>query len=139
MIVAAALRRERGHPVSVFPATEELPIPLARTASDLVQLKLLRLAYREAIECGTGCFIAAMEPPLARKMNTLGLPFRQAGPPGDYYGQVAPYAMDLREMEIEMHSRRRATWEFFACDRDDPDCVTIRHATPVTAPAMAAA
>jgi N-acyl amino acid synthase of PEP-CTERM/exosortase system len=115
----------RFQPVHVsFPQDPILPNPPAANASVLIQTKLVRMAYRDALERGVRYFHAALEPPLARRLNTLGFPLRAIGPPGEYFGAVTPYLMDLREMERNMRAAAPLTWAFFDNPADDPHSST---------------
>ncbi len=126
MMVRDDYRRRAGSPDDSFPAHPSLPNPPCRNASTLIQLKLLRLAYRHALENDTRWFYAAMESPLSRLLGKVGFPFRQIGPRGEYFGEVIPYAMDLREMEFVMRTGFPGTWTFFDNPADDLHCATIR-------------
>lgn len=109
-----------------FPQHLILPHPPAQNASALIQMKLVRMAYRNALETNVRCFHAALEPPLARRLNRLGFPLKPIGPPGEYFGAVTPYLMDLREMEHGMRSQAPLTWAFFNNPSDDPHSITYR-------------
>ena len=100
-----------------FSTRHTLKDPPARNASDLIQLKLLRLAYRHALESDVRWFFAAIERPMARKLNMMGFPFKAIGPVGDYFGAVLPYALDLRELESRLQSGFPKVWSFY----DDPE------------------
>jgi hypothetical protein len=47
-----------------------------------------------------------MERPLARALARLGFAFQQIGAETDYYGPVAPYMADLRELEVKLGEAR---------------------------------
>lgn len=109
-----------------FPHYEALPNPPAAIGSTLIQMKLVRLAYREALENGVRWFYAALEPPLSRLLNKIGFPLREIGPEGDYFGSVRPYIMDLREMERGLRLRAPQVWNFFNNRSPDHDAVIVR-------------
>jgi N-acyl amino acid synthase of PEP-CTERM/exosortase system len=121
MIVRSDYRHEYRTPSDAFSTDENLPTPSARNASDFVQLKLLRLAYRHALRQDAKWFYAAMEPRLQRKMRIIGMPFEEIGPPGDYFGEVRPYAMNLRTMEATLEQRFPRTLAFFDSAAEDID------------------
>lgn len=125
MIVRTDVRHAMRPATDVFPNYGQLPPPNARTASDLIQLKLLRLTYHRAISEDARWIFAAMEPTLHRRFRMIGMPFAPIGPPGDYYGQVQPYAMDIRHMEHNLEQRFPNTAEFFNMIEPDPDVRVI--------------
>lgn len=49
--------------------------------------------------------VAAMEKPLWRLMQKFHFPFRQIGPVTDYYGPVAPYILDLNELDVVLSQK----------------------------------
>jgi N-acyl amino acid synthase of PEP-CTERM/exosortase system len=55
--------------------------------------------YKYSIEIGVRYWYAAMERSLARSLSRMGFCFQQIGLETDYYGIVAPYIADLRELE----------------------------------------
>jgi N-acyl amino acid synthase of PEP-CTERM/exosortase system len=113
MMVSSEYRKKLRSPDDGFPASATLLDPPARNASDLIQLKLLRLAYQRAVEINARWLVAAIEPTQGRKLGMLGCPNRPIGPVGDYYGSVRPHATDLRELERTLQSERPALWAFF--------------------------
>jgi N-acyl amino acid synthase of PEP-CTERM/exosortase system len=108
-----------------FSRSSRLPACDAKNASDLVQLKLLRLMYRHAVDNDAGWIYAAMEPTLHRKFRMMGIPFGPIGPAADYFGEVKPYAMDLRHMEEVLEARFPRTLEFFESGLPDEDCTVV--------------
>ncbi|MDW9478860.1 PEP-CTERM/exosortase system-associated acyltransferase [Sinorhizobium meliloti] len=108
-----------------FPPSE-LAAPPAKNASDLIQLKLIRLAYRHAIETDIRWFLAAIEPAQGRKLNMMGFPIKPIGPMADYFGDVSPHALDLREMELSLREKSPAVWAFFANPAEDIHAKVIR-------------
>lgn len=126
IMVAERIRHHRVAASDVFPHDDSLPRPEARLASDMIQLKLSRLAYRRALEDDVRWFVGAMEPSFTRKLRRMGFPFEQIGPSADYFGEVAPYAMDLREMEKTLAATLPGTWAFFDCPLEDPYAKTVR-------------
>jgi N-acyl amino acid synthase of PEP-CTERM/exosortase system len=73
-----------------------------REDSPLILLSLYREMYEYSLENGIRYWYAAMERSLARALTRMGFSFRQIGPATDYYGPVAPYVADLRELETRL-------------------------------------
>ena len=60
-----------------------------------------------SVRDGVRYWYAAMERSLVRVLQRmLGIEFQQIGPVTDYYGPVAPYLIDLREVEVRIRQRR---------------------------------
>ena len=70
-----------------------------RANSPQILLSLYRQMYAYSLENGIRYWYAAMERSLARVLTRMNFSFRQIGPQTDYYGPVAPYMADLRELE----------------------------------------
>lgn len=70
-----------------------------RQEASTVLLSLYRQMYRHSLATGIRYWYAAMERPLARLLSRMHFAFRQIGEETDYYGPVAPYLADLREIE----------------------------------------
>jgi N-acyl amino acid synthase of PEP-CTERM/exosortase system len=68
--------------------------------------------YTYSLANGIRYWYAAMERPLARALTHMHFPFRQIGPVSDYYGKVAPYLGDLRELEahLDKHDPALKAW-----------------------------
>lgn len=77
-----------------------------RAESTEVLLNLYRQMYLWSRRHGVRYWYAAMERPLARSLASAGFPFRQIGPQAEYYGAVAPYLADLRELEDLLKRRQ---------------------------------
>ena len=58
--------------------------------------------YIYSINNGIRYWYAAMERSLARALTRMNFAFNQVGPQTDYYGPVAPYMADLRELETRV-------------------------------------
>ena len=71
-----------------------------------VCLTLLKALYQATKRMGGTHWLAATERSLQRMLAQHGFPFRQIGPEGDYFGPVAPYRMDLAELDDIMLSNR---------------------------------
>jgi N-acyl amino acid synthase of PEP-CTERM/exosortase system len=70
-----------------------------RSTSPQILLTLYRQMYLYSLANGVLHWYAAMERSLARSLKRLHFAFHQIGAPADYFGQVAPYLADLRELE----------------------------------------
>lgn len=76
-----------------------------RINSPQILLHLYRQMYLHSRESGIRYWYAAMEVPVAIAMKRImNFGFRQIGPPTDYYGEVVPYVLDLRELESQVGS-----------------------------------
>ena len=70
-----------------------------RSPSPQILLSLYRQMYQHSVANGTRYWYAAMERSLARALMRFNFAFKKVGPEIDYYGPVAPYLADLRELE----------------------------------------
>jgi len=85
--------------------TDTDPAPLTgerRSNSPQVLLSLYRQMYAFSVAHGIRYWYAAMERTLARSLRQLQFNFRRLGPEVDYFGPVAPYVADLRELEKQL-------------------------------------
>lgn len=73
-----------------------------------ILLSLYRQMYIYSLQHGIRYWYAAMEPALARVLMRMDFAFVQVGPQADYYGPVAPYLADVRELESRLGSRNPA-------------------------------
>ena len=73
-----------------------------------ILLSLYRQMYAFSLTHDRRYWYAAMERPLARALGQMGFAFTQIGPLTDYYGPVAPYLGDLRELEAQVDQRNPA-------------------------------
>lgn len=68
---------------------------------------LFRQMYVASVQKGVHYWYAAMERSLVRVLQRmLGISFQQIGPVTDYYGPVAPYMIDVREVALRLRSQR---------------------------------
>ncbi|WP_394755522.1 PEP-CTERM/exosortase system-associated acyltransferase [Rhodoferax sp.] len=110
LMVIHDYRRRRGD-VLAGVTVEEDP---ARVNQDLrdhtpqILLSLYRRMYAFSLAHGIRYWYAAMERPLARALGQMGFAFVQIGPLTDYYGPVAPYLGDLRELEAHLETTNPA-------------------------------
>lgn len=74
----------------------------SREDSPQILLSLYREMYEYSLNNGIRYWYAAMERSLARALTRMCFSFRQIGPATDYYGPVAPYVADLRELETRL-------------------------------------
>ena len=101
LIISQNYRRRRGDNMAGV-AAEELPSESGqerRIQSPQILLSLYRQMYSLSLRDDIRYWYAAMEPSLARSLSQMNFGFRQIGPQADYYGMVAPYVADLRELE----------------------------------------
>lgn len=76
-----------------------------RLGAAQVLLTLYRQMYAYSRTNNIGHWYAAMERPLARALLRLNVLFRPIGPEADYYGLVAPYLANLKEVETHIGAR----------------------------------
>ncbi|MBX9792905.1 MAG: GNAT family N-acetyltransferase, partial [Burkholderiaceae bacterium] len=83
-----------------------------RLESRQILLDLYKQMYVFSRNSGIEYWYAAMERTLARSLLRMNFAFRCIGPETDYYGPVAPYIADLRQLEEEVAERSPdlATW-----------------------------
>jgi N-acyl amino acid synthase of PEP-CTERM/exosortase system len=139
MMVRSDYRKRLRDPEDGFPPSGSLSDPPARNASDLIQLKLIRLAYRHALEADVRWFLSAIEPAQGRKLSMMGFPIRPIGPVADYFGNVRPHAVDLREMERKLRENCPEVWAFFDDAAEDIHTKVIRPGEWKTPSELAAA
>jgi len=72
-----------------------------------VALGLYRAIYQASKRHDITHWVAAMEPSLQRRLGSIGVPFKTAGPITDYCGPVAPYVLDMQEFDMVIMSRTR--------------------------------
>ena len=75
-----------------------------RRAGGVLVMVLYKAMYQASKRCGITHWMAATEKSLYRLVSRSGFPFRQIGPETDYYGPVAPYLIDLSELEANILS-----------------------------------
>jgi N-acyl amino acid synthase of PEP-CTERM/exosortase system len=79
--------------VSRHPAAE------LRRSSLSAMLTLYKSIYQTGRITGTAVLVAAMEKSLRRLVTRFSFPFHQIGPEVDYFGPVAPFLLDLDELD----------------------------------------
>jgi N-acyl-L-homoserine lactone synthetase len=70
-----------------------------------VAIQIYRAIYQASKRNGFTHWLVATEPSLQRLLASLRVPFREVGPPTDYYGPVAPYLVDLSKWDEVIASR----------------------------------
>ena len=100
LMVCQRYRRRRGDTIAgVTLSTQATPKMERRNDSPQITLSMFRQMYLHSVHSGIQYWYAAMERSLARALARLGFTFVAIGPATDYYGPVAPYVADLRELE----------------------------------------
>ncbi len=104
LMVRQDYRRRRGDILAGVTVDESLVIPdhERRDNSPQILLSLYRQMYLFSLANSIQFWYAAMERSLARALTRMNFSFRQVGPQTDYYGPVAPYLADLRELEARV-------------------------------------
>lgn len=108
LMVRSDYRRRRGDGLSGVTAEQNSAAFSGERRHEAPQilLSLYRQMYAYSRENGIRYWYAAMERPLSRSLQRLNFAFRSIGPETDYYGPVAPYVADLRELERQVGARR---------------------------------
>jgi N-acyl amino acid synthase of PEP-CTERM/exosortase system len=83
-----------------------------RCDSPLLLLGLYRDMYRHSRETGIRFWYAAMDRPLARSLDRMGIPFRPISEQVDYFGPVALHMVDLDALDARLRQENRflAAW-----------------------------
>lgn len=92
-------RVARGDSGPRAPSLEPVPSQASAARSARILLHLYRQMYAYSIANGVRWWYAAMERPLARFLRQWDFGFQQIGPETDYFGPVAPYMANLRDLE----------------------------------------
>lgn len=110
LMVRSDYRRSRGDRLAEVTAAQNSRAFAGdrRHETPQILLNLYRQMYGYCREHGVRYLYAAMERPLARSLLRMKFPFRCMGPETDYYGPVAPYLADLREVEAKLAEQRPA-------------------------------
>lgn len=115
LMVSKVFRRRRGDIVSgVNEAALDAPPDERRIASPQILLSLYRKMYHYSNAHGIRYWYAAMERSLVRSLSRFGFQFEQIGPELEYYGAVAPYMVDLRQLEVQGQKLRPELWDWLA-------------------------
>lgn len=103
LMVHRNYRRRRGDTLAgVTVHSGDAPQVERRNDSPQIMLSMFRQMYVYSLANNIRYWYAAMERPLARVLMRLGFVFNPVGPETDYYGPVAPYLADLRELESKV-------------------------------------
>ncbi|WP_229518527.1 PEP-CTERM/exosortase system-associated acyltransferase [Massilia sp. PAMC28688] len=96
-----------GHTRAIRPA-----VGGRRSGSPLLLLGLYRELYRHSREHGLRYWYAAMERPLARALDRMGLPFRPISGPAEDVGPVVLHMLELDALEARLRRENRflAAW-----------------------------
>lgn len=107
LMVRSDYRRRRGDTLSGVTAKQNQAALAGERRHEAPQilLSLYRQMYAYSREYDIRYWYAAMERPLARSLQRMNFGFQAIGPETDYYGPVAPYLADLRELEAELGKR----------------------------------
>lgn len=74
-------------------------IPPGGGSTGTVVMEVYRVMYQYSREQGVRYWYAAMERPLVRMLARIGVVFECIGPEVDYFGPVAPFLLDLEELD----------------------------------------
>lgn len=85
--------------VSRMAVSRGLLTGLKRPAAGEVMMTTLKALYQVSKLLKVSHWLAATEKPLHRLLLLCSLPFLQVGPEVDYWGLVAPYLLDLSELD----------------------------------------
>lgn len=108
LMVRSDYRRRRGDRLSGVTAEQNNAAFAGERRHEAPQIlmSLYRQMYAYSCENNIRYWYAAMERPLARSLLRLNFAFQAVGPQTDYYGPVAPYLADLRELEVQVGEHR---------------------------------
>lgn len=114
LMVRQDYRRRRGDILAGITVDDNSTLPERerRDNSPQILLSLYRQMYLASLANNIRYWYAAMERSLARALTRMSFAFTQIGPQTDYYGPVAPYIADLRELEahLGMHNPPLLAW-----------------------------
>lgn len=100
LMVSSRYRRRRGDEVpGVNSLDQTISDAERRVSSPQILLCMYREMYQYSLEHNIRYWYAAMERYLAMALRGMNFGFQQIGPYTDYYGSVAPFLGDLREIE----------------------------------------
>lgn len=104
LMVRRDYRRRRGDSLSGVTAGQNRAALVGdrRHEAPQILLSLYRQMYLYSLAHDIRYWYAAMERPLARSLSQLKFGFDAIGPETDYYGPVAPYLADLRQLESQV-------------------------------------
>lgn len=109
--------QKEGRVRDITPQTKSLFRKNRRSSSPQIMLGMYREMYRYSRENGIRYWYAAMEKGLAGLLRRMGFNFVPVGPETDYYGPVATYVADLRELEITLSQSNQFMLAWF---QDEP-------------------
>jgi N-acyl amino acid synthase of PEP-CTERM/exosortase system len=97
--VSRSYRRRRNDGITFANARGGYSGRERRRHRDEIFLTMTRALYQESKRIGATDWLVATEKSLQRLLAQYGFPFRQVGPERDYFGVVAPYRMNLDELD----------------------------------------
>lgn len=113
LMVSSRYRRRRGDKVSGVTVNEEhLSDHERRVSSPQILLCMYRQMYQYSLQHDIRYWYAAMERYLANALAGMNFGFQQIGPYTDYYGPVAPFLGDLRQLEDGLSNSAPALLEW---------------------------
>ena len=114
LMVRQDYRRRTNDTLQGVTVHEETGVDVGERRNDSPQilLSMYRHMYHHSLDHGVRYWYAAMERSLARALTRMGFTFRQIGPQIDYYGPVASYVADLRELEAKLQTTNEALLEW---------------------------
>ena len=117
LMVSSRYRRRRGDKVPGVSVNED-PISEQerRVSSPQILLCMYRQMYQYSLKHDIRYWYAAMERYLANALASMNFGFQQIGPYTDYYGQVAPFLGDLRQLEDGLHQSAPALLEWMRAE-----------------------
>ena len=105
--------QEKGTAEDIAPQTKTITGRNRRSSSPLIMLGMYREMYRYSRQNGIRYWYAAMEKGLAQLVGRMGFHFTPVGPETDYYGPVATYVADLRELEVSVGNTNKFVLAWF--------------------------
>lgn len=106
LMVRQDYRRRRGDTLAGSPLLDGIVTTASwhdrRSHSPRILLSLYRQLYQYSLANGIRYWYAAMERALARSLQHLDFGFQQISDEADYFGPVAVYLADLRELEARL-------------------------------------
>lgn len=88
-----------------------------RSGNQRLLLSLYRALTQHCRDRGIVYLYAAMETRLARSLKMAGFNFKAIGPESDYYGPVAPFVIDLQELDVELRTNNPVLARWFIEER----------------------
>lgn len=112
LVVSPRYRRRRGDMPEGVTVQDEVQDRERRASSPQILLGMYRQMYHHSLQHGIRYWYAAMERYLASALKSMNFGFEQIGPYTDYYGPVAPFLGDLRQLEDGLSQSNPALLEW---------------------------